>query len=128
MIRVLFADEFELMRRLVRTYIGKTPDIEVVGVCGFPGEVIAFLDKVAFDVLVISQGMLTPECLRLLRQSPSIKVIVTSLYQNEMLMEDILKLGAAALVLKPDFHPHLLAAIRAVHQNEMYFSVGNEAM
>src|SRR5687768_9524701 len=125
MIRVLIADDYEPMRRLVGEFLARTPDMELVGACGRSVEVVECLNQYTFDVVVISHRLLTPECLQLIRQFPLVKVIVTSLYQNKMVLEELLKLSASGLVLKPDFDPHLPLAIRAVHQNEMYFSVGN---
>jgi hypothetical protein len=50
------------------------------------------------------------------------------LLQQDILGEAVISLGLVGLVLKPDFDPHLVPAIRAVHQKETYFSPGHKAM
>ena len=57
MIRVLIADDHEIVRAGLRQFIAEEPDIEVTGEAGSGDEVMAQLRDREFDVLVLDISM-----------------------------------------------------------------------
>ncbi len=76
--RVLIVEDEELAQQLLANYIGRTPYLELVGVCGDAPEALAFLRSNSVDVMFLDvkmPEMSGMELLRLLRSSASLPAL-----------------------------------------------------
>jgi DNA-binding NarL/FixJ family response regulator len=65
------------------------------------------------------------EATRQIRQLvPQTDVLIFTVHESETLVRDVLSAGAHGYILKADASTHLVAAIEAVAQNDLYLSQG----
>src|ERR1041384_6315161 len=85
-IRVLLADDHDLVRAGIRALLEKIDDVTVIGEVGDGREVLEFLGRDGTDILLLDISMPRlngMEALaRIAREYPSVRVIVLSVHQN----------------------------------------------
>jgi DNA-binding NarL/FixJ family response regulator len=128
MIRVLLADDHELLRKGVRALLESHPDIEV---CGESSNGPGAVDQAVAlrpDVAVLDITMPEMNGLDVTKQirklAPETEVLIFSAHDSEALVREILGAGARGYILKADAAAHLVAAVEAVSQHDLYFSSG----
>jgi two-component system, NarL family, response regulator NreC len=125
-IRVLLADDHELVRnglvKLLETY----KDLMIVGEAGDGVEAIEKTKKLNPDVVVIDLSMPRLsgiEATKVIRKDcPKVGVLVLTMHQNEEYVYQIFKAGAGGYILKDAGKDELATAIRTVAKGEKFFS------
>lgn len=118
-VRVLIADDHEVVRRGLRTFLEVQDDIVIVGEAADGAAVVAQAEELAPDVILLDlkmPGVDGVEALRMLRSRGSqAKVLVVTSYADLSAVVPAVQAGAAGYVYK-DIDPTALAsAIRSVH-------------
>src|SRR4029079_1314549 len=121
-IRVLIADDHPVVRDGLRGMLDVEPDLEVVGEAGDGAEVLALVDALAPDVILMDlrmPGVAGLEAIRTLaeRGSPA-RVLVLTTYDSDRDVVPALGAGATGYLLKDAPRPVLLGAIRAAARGE----------
>jgi DNA-binding NarL/FixJ family response regulator len=121
-IRVLIADDHPVVRDGLRGMLDVEPDLEVVGEAGDGAEVLALVDSLAPDVILMDlrmPGVGGLEAIRTLaeRGSPA-RVLVLTTYDSDRDVVPALGAGATGYLLKDAPRPVLLGAIRAAARGE----------
>jgi DNA-binding NarL/FixJ family response regulator len=125
-IRVLLADDHSLVRAGVRSLLERIPRVEVVGEASTGREALALVrsklpDLVLLDIAMSDLGGL--EALpRIIKNSPSVKVVVLSAYGTEEYVSRALRSGASGYMLKYAAMAELGLAINSVAEGEIYLS------
>lgn len=118
MIRLAIADDHAVVRRGMRQIVAEAGDIEVVGEAADYGELSALLRRQGCDVLLLDIAMPGKggiEILKSLRaQHPRLRVLVLSMYPEELYALRALRAGAAGYLNKSSAPEKLLEAIRQV--------------
>src|SRR5262245_18639201 len=113
-IRLLVADDHELILAAVRTVLAEAHDIEIVAEAHSGSEVLPLVRRTMPDVALLDlrmPGMDGLRCLELLRERhPSIKAIVFSGNEEPAAVEASLARGAVAFIQKT-INPSDLAAV-----------------
>ncbi len=120
MIRVVVADDEELIRSGWTTMLSVHDDIEVVGEATDGREAVeagAGADVVLMDVRMPRMDGLTATR-ELTRRCPATRVIVVTTFENDQLVWGALRAGAAGYVLKRAPAAELVEAIRLVHTRD----------
>ena len=126
MIRVVIADDHNLVRQGIRALLEKAPDIEVVGEAEDGVEAVELAQSTLPDVVVMDismprlNGTQATQRIRGLRLPT--KVVILSMYAEETLVRQALRFGAQAYVLKRAVADELLLAIRAATNGDTYLS------
>lgn len=119
MIKVLIADDQELIRQSLQIVLEIEKDIEVSGVAGNGLEVIRSVRKKRPDVILMDIRM--PEmdgvvCTQIIKENyPDIKVIILTTFDDDEYVFNALKYGASGYLLKGISTKELTGAIRKVH-------------
>lgn len=126
MLRIIIADDNEIVRRGVRHLIESHPGWEVCGEAA-DGETaleIAVREEPDIAILDISLPVLSGIILtRLLRQDcPMTRVLLFTTHEDEETVNNGLAAGARGYLLKSDTGPQLEAAISALAARKPYFS------
>jgi DNA-binding NarL/FixJ family response regulator len=123
-LRVLLADDHQLVRDALRLMLELEPDIEVVAQATTGTDVPRLARQMKVDVVCMDiampgmNGIETTE--RLLASCPDIKVVGLSAYVDQRFILDMLQAGATGYVTKADAGEELLRAIRAVCRHQTY--------
>lgn len=126
MLRILIADDHEIVRKGVRDVVEGHPGWEVCGEAadGQQAFEIAVREKPDVAVLDVSLPILNGVALtrRLKQECPSVKVLLFTMHDDDETVSGGLAAGARGYVLKTDSERYLEAAISALGANKPYFS------
>lgn len=126
MIRVLIADDHQLVRQGFQALLARTRDIQVVGEARDGKEAVELTGKLAPDVVVMDISMPIVGGLKAAGQIQELggetKILVLSMHSDENLVREALNHGAKGYLLKHDSYTELVTAIRAVAEGKTYFS------
>jgi DNA-binding NarL/FixJ family response regulator len=125
-IRILLADDHNVMRRGLRLLLESQPDFKVVAEAADGRQAIAEAEAQKPDVVVLDVAMPNLSGIeaaqRILSDAPSIALIVLSMHSDEGYVLRALKAGAKGYLLKDSAEGDLIEAIRAVSQGKTFFS------
>ncbi len=124
MINILLTDDHELVRKGIRYLIEAEADFHVVGEAVNGIEASKLVREVKPDVAVIDLNMPDFGGLDLIQQLkgilPNIKIIILSMYSNEVYVTEALRCGAEAYVLKEAAPAELVTAIYEVTRGRRF--------
>lgn len=118
MIRILIADDHNIVRSGLKQIIATDKDLAVVGEAGQGSEVLSKLQQGGIDLLLTDLSMPGISALDLITrartEAPKVPIIVLSMHNESQLVSRVLRAGAAGYVTKSSDPATLLAAIRKV--------------
>lgn len=126
MIRVLLADDFAIVRILLRQMLQKAGDMQVVAMAADGKEAVQEAITHCPHVAIIDISMPTMDGIEATRQlssrCPETRVLMVSTYHTPGHIRRSLEAGARGYVLKDDISRELIPAIRTLHAGTAYFS------
>lgn len=125
-IRVLIADDHELLRTGLRRIVEAQPDMEVVGEAGDAAKTVARVEEAHPNLLLLDVAMPGGGGLAALRavreRWPAMKVLMVTMYDDHAHLRLAIEAGASGYVIKSASAAELLTAIRTVHGGRTYMS------
>lgn len=127
-LRVLFADDHNLVRNGIISLLDNVHDIEIAGEAENGQTLVDLYFKTKPDVVVsdISMpGMSGPEAVKIiLEKDPDAKVLFLSVYEGDEYVFQALEAGALGLVNKSILKAELVEAIKTISTGSKYFGNG----
>jgi DNA-binding NarL/FixJ family response regulator len=124
--RVLLVDDHPLVRRGLADVIAREPDLETCGEAGDVQEAIREVERTKPDVVVVDLTLKTGHGIELIEKlkghDPLIKTLVSSMHDEMLFAERVLRAGAMGYISKQEPPDMLVRAIRQVLQGEIYLS------
>lgn len=126
MIRVLIADDHNLVRQGIRALLESTGEVQVVAEAADGLEAIELARKHRPQVILMDIGMPRLGGLQALerihRELPGQRVVILSMYSDETLIRQVLRNGARGYLLKDSLKEELALAVKAAARGEVYLS------
>lgn len=123
-IRVLVADDHEVVAEGLRQLFSLQPDIDVIGIARNGLEVLEHVREHHPDVVLMDVAMPElngVEAARRIREDyPQCRVVILSMFSDAEHVQRALRAGASGYVLKRSAAREALAAIRAAHAGRRY--------
>ena len=127
-LRILIADDHEVVRRGLRTVLSSRPGWTVCAEAASGREAITLAAEHHPDIVVMDismPGLNGLEATRRIRKIlPKAEVLILSLHYSDQLVREILDSGARAYILKSDATRDLLKAIEALATHRSFFTAG----
>jgi DNA-binding NarL/FixJ family response regulator len=127
-VKILIADDHQIVRQGLRTLLEKEPDLEVVAEADDGRATVRLVRDLAPDVVIMDVAMPDLNGIEATRQIitefPKIKVIALSMYADRRFVVNMLKAGASGYLLKECAFEELVRAIRLVLNHKTYLSPG----
>jgi two-component system response regulator NreC len=123
-VRILIADDHNVVRSGLRVLLDAQADLEVVGEAASGEETVERTVALRPDICLLDIAMPGLNGLeagrRIRQQAPEVRIIVLTMYDDEAYLRQFLEMGAAGYVLKKAADTELVNAIRAVHRGESF--------
>lgn len=125
-IRILLADDHQVVREGFRALLEKEPSMEVVAEAGDGRTAIRLARELLPDVVVMDINMPDLNGIestrQIAREIPQVKVVALSIHSDRRFVVEMLRAGARGYLLKECAFDELARAIRAVTAGETYLS------
>jgi DNA-binding NarL/FixJ family response regulator len=125
-IGVLIVDDHPAIREAVSYTIAGKLDMEVVGEVGSAAAALRFIEKHHPDVAIVDISLDDTHGLDLVQnirsQFPKVKIIVFSMYDEQVYAERAVRAGASSYLMKKEPTQNICEAIRSVYQGDIYLS------
>lgn len=125
-LRILLADDHEVVRQGLRAILSQRFDLEVCGEASTGREAVDQALQLRPNIAVLDFGMPELNGLEATRQIkqalPKTEVLLLTMHDAEQLVREVLAAGAKGFVLKNDAGRMLLSAIDALRNGQPFFS------
>src|SRR5687767_142431 len=123
-IRIVVADDHEILREGFYTMVKKIEGIELVGEASDGVELIELASRLQPDVIVTDIKMPRLDGIEatrmLVKKFPHMGVVALTMYDDDTLIIDMLEAGAKGYVVKNASKKEIVEAIRTVYQQNTY--------
>ena len=123
-IRILIADDHSVVRSGLRALLSADSDLNVVGEAADSVEVMQLAAKLHPDLILLDITMPQESGIKIaqrLREAhPEIKVLFLTMHEDEALLHEALRTGAAGYVIKRAEETEILRAIHAASRGDIY--------
>jgi len=125
-VRILIADDHEVVRAGVCALIEREPEFEVCGVATNGREAVDLARKTKPDVVVLDITMPELDGVEAIRQIkralPNTEMVVFSAHSSEDMVEKVFAAGAKSYIGKGEASRDLVAAIKSVAAHKPFFT------
>jgi DNA-binding NarL/FixJ family response regulator len=126
MIRVVIADDHQILREGLSQLLLAAGDLDVVGEAGDGNEVLQRIRTLDFDVLLLDMSMPGRSGVELIRQvkaeKPKLRILVLSMHEEHQYAVRAIHAGASGYLTKESASAQLVAAIRKVAAGGAFIS------
>jgi Response regulator containing a CheY-like receiver domain and an HTH DNA-binding domain len=124
-IRIIIADDHEMVRDGLRVMIGKIRELEIIGEALNGEQLVQLTRRLAPDVILTDvrmPGMSGLEAAKIIKKEfPHIGIVALSSYDEEDLIMDMMNAGAKGYLLKNASNRELTEAVKAVYRDDFYY-------
>ena len=127
MIKVLLADDHQLMRDGIKSILRQEKEIEILGEASNGEEVLSFLEHTSVDIAIIDiemPGMDGIDATKIIRKEyPNTKVLILSMYKRKSFILKLMNAGAAGYILKEKSKQQLISAIHNISRGNSHYGI-----
>ena len=126
MIRILIADDHDVVRRGVRGIIEDRVDWSVVAEAADGEDAVTKAIATKPDVAILDYSLPLIDGIEVTRQIrlrvPSVEIRIFTMHDNENLLRSLLKAGARGYLLKSDAGQYLISAVQSLAAHKSFFT------
>ena len=125
-VKILVADDHDIMRRGLKQLLTSRAGWEVCGEAKTGREAVALTEQLKPDIVVMDISM--PElngleaARRIHKSFPKIGILILTLHFSDQLVRDIVEAGARAYITKSDADRDLVSAVEALANHRTFFT------
>lgn len=123
-IRILIADDHGVIRAGLRALLDGLPEITVVGEASDGSEAVAKAIELKPDILLMDLSMPLMGGIDATRQlsqtEPGTRILILTVHEDESLLKEVIRAGAAGYIVKRAAQEDLLHAIGVVARGDLY--------
>jgi len=123
-IRILIADDHVVVRSGLKALLLVDPDLEVVGEAGDGMETLRLAETLQPDMVLLDISMPPEDGIRTARQlkekHPKLIVLFLTMHEDESLLHEALRAGAAGYVIKRAEESEIIQAIHVASHGDIY--------
>jgi DNA-binding NarL/FixJ family response regulator len=124
-LRILIADDHTLVRKGLRALLEAQDDLELIGEATNADEAVSLTNELLPDVVLMDLHMPgggIEATKQIMQTSPSVRVLVVTMFKDDDSVFTALRAGARGYILKDADEDEMLRAVRAVGEGEAIFS------
>src|SRR5262249_49078855 len=124
--KILLADDHNVLRKGLRRILEEQADLEVVGEASDGREAVNLNNLLRPDIVVMDIAMPLMNGLeatrQILQRNTEVNVLILSMYSDENYVVQVLRAGARGYLLKDTAEEDLITAVRTVAKGQPFFS------
>ena len=125
-IKIIIADDHTMFLQGIDSMLKKVENINIVGKATNGNEVLAILDNIKANIIVLDISMPQMDGIELTKSlkqtNPEIKILILSTHSNPQMIAKLIRIGADGYLLKNAEKEELVNAIYNIYNGEKYFS------
>jgi DNA-binding NarL/FixJ family response regulator len=126
MVRILVADDHDVVRRGLKDLLTAHPEWEVVGEAKTGREAVALAEQLQPEIVVMDISMPDLNGLeashRIHKAFPKIGILILTLHFSDQLLANIIEAGARAYIMKSDAARDLISGVEALTAKRTFFT------
>ena len=125
-LRILIADDHDVMRQGTRAVIERQPGWEVCGTASTGREAVAQATELEPDIVVMDMSM--PElngldaAVQIKRRLPNTEILIFTGHATEQLIREVFDAGVKSFINKNEAHTYLVDAIKSLSRHKPFFT------
>lgn len=123
-IRILIADDHQILRAGLRSLLNAAPNFEVIGEATNGLEAIEATEKLQPDILLMDIAMPVMDGLEATRhiskRMPEVRILILTMHEDNAILKEIMNSGASGYIIKRAAESELVDAIYAVWRGMLY--------
>jgi DNA-binding NarL/FixJ family response regulator len=125
-LRILVADDHEIVRRGTLSLLEGESDLEICGEAVNGRDALDQARATNPDIVILDIGMPSLNGLeaarQILKEFPQTKILILTVHESEQVVREVLDAGARGFILKSDAARDLVAAVDALRKNKTFFT------
>jgi two-component system response regulator NreC len=125
-LRILIADDHDVMREGTRAVIERQPGWEICGLVGTGREAVGQAILLQPDIVIMDMTM--PElngldaAIQIKRRLPATEILMFTGHETDELIREAFQAGVKSFILKSEAHTYLVEAIESLSRHKPYFT------
>jgi len=124
--KILIADDHQIFLDGLKLIFSDHPEWEIVAEANDGNQVLDYFKKFKIDLAILDINMPKPNgfevCKYIKQHHPTCKIMILSMYGDDQFMQEFLKMGVDAYVLKNAGKVELIDAMETILRDELYIS------
>ena len=125
-LRILVADDHEIVRQGIRALLETKPGWEVCGEARDGAEAVEMARDLKPEVVILDIGMPKLNGLEatreILKESPKTEILILTMHEAESIVRSVLDAGAKGYLLKSDAGQDLIVAVEFLERHNPFFT------
>ncbi len=125
-LRLLLADDHEIVRQGLRSILASVRECEIVGEASDGRQAVSMAKEHNPDIVILDIGMPSLNGLEATRQilkvRPQTKVLILTMHESDTVIREVLDAGARGYILKTDAGRDLVTAVESLRRNKAFFT------
>ncbi|MFH2037578.1 MAG: response regulator transcription factor [Candidatus Zixiibacteriota bacterium] len=125
MIKILLADDHNLLIDGLRSLLERQKNIEIVGIAKDGLEAVELAAKYHPDIILLDISMPRLNGLdaarKIIRDLPNTKIIILSMHADRKYIQESIRIGARGYILKESAVGEVIEAIKEIQKGELFF-------
>jgi len=125
-LRILIADDHDLMRRGVRTLLEAHPGWEICAEAPTGREAVSKAEELKPDIVILDISMPDLNGLEAARRirsaSPNTEILILSVHYSDQLIRELLEAGVRGYIIKSDSDRDLIIAVETLANHKPFFT------
>jgi DNA-binding NarL/FixJ family response regulator len=125
-LRILIADDHDVMRQGTQSVIERQPGWEVCGLASTGREAVTKAAELEPDIVIMDMTM--PElngldaAVQIRRRAPKVEILMFTGHATEQLIREVFEAGVKSFINKAEAHTHLVDAIESLSRHKPFFT------
>ena len=123
-LRILIADDHDVMREGTRAVIERQPGWEVCGIACTGREAVAQAIQLQPDIVIMDMSM--PDlngldaAVQIKRRLPRTEILMFTAHETDELIREVFEVGVKSFIFKSEAHTYLIDAIQSLSQHKPF--------